>query len=191
MNPGMSFGELIPVEPFDLPTQFEQKYEIIRGNTLIAIVYDKPTFTIDTWYYGLPHRVGKPRRFDTSDFFELVRRNPILNNYRLGPTGRAEHVLLVILEREGPEAFIVPRSTYQMLSTMPAGQMVTEIRKLASDQAVSAESSKQSRLISVIVLVIQGESRRIHRQMARPTMRRLETDWCMVECSPRTSIHFE
>lgn len=142
----MSFGELIPVEPFDLPTQFEQKYEIIRGNTLIAIVYDKPTFTIDTWYYGLPHRVGKPRRFDTSDFFELVRRNPILNNYRLGPTGRAEHVLLVILEREGPEAFIVPRSTYQMLSTMPADQMVTEIRKLASDQAVSAESSKQSRL---------------------------------------------
>jgi len=128
------FAPLIRLKPFVFPVKFEKKYEIIRGHTLINIIYDKPTFTMDVWHFGLPGFVGKPLPFEARDYLQLMRENPILNNYQLGGvTPHSKHMLIVIFERKTPEAYIAPRNMAEFLYTIPTEQTVAEIRKLAVD----------------------------------------------------------
>ena len=147
-----SFTPLIPISSFDFPIQLDKKYEIVRGNTWIAISYLKGTFKIDVWYIdpiptpGLGSRLGMPLRFEAQDLLELIRRNPILKDYEFGLKGRAKHALFVILDGKTPNAFIAPFDMLKSLFTIPSDRIVTEIRKLASDQVISAESSKQFKL---------------------------------------------
>jgi len=147
-----SFTPLISISSFDFPTQLDKKYGIVRGNTWIEISYLKGTFTIGVWYIDPVHTpgtrfcLGKPLRFETQDLLELIRRNPVLQDYEFGLKARAKHALFVILDGRDPNAFIAPFDMLEFLHTIPNDKIVTEIRKLASDRVISAESSQQFKL---------------------------------------------
>jgi hypothetical protein len=67
---------------------------------------------IGVWYIdpihtpGIGFRLGTPLRLEAQDLAELIRRNPILQDYEFGLKGHAKHALFVILDGKAPNAFI-------------------------------------------------------------------------------------
>ncbi len=162
----------IPISSFDFPAELDKKYEIIRGYTWVEISYFEGTFSIGVWYiYPMPDPglrplpgMGRAQRFDAQDLLRLIRSNPILEDYELGLNGRAKHALYVILDGKTPNVVIAPYNMLNFLSTIPSDKIVTEVRRLASDQVISAESSKQfkpSKKTELAMLSEAQESKRM------------------------------
>lgn len=138
-----SFTPLTALERFDFPAYLDKKYRIDRGNTWAEIERTQSGFRISVWAIKSVSYVGTPGiPFGTEDFLELIRRNPVLQDYQLGLNGRAKHALIVILDGKTPNAFIAPLNMLKVVSEIPKAKAAGEIRRLAS-QASEYEREKE------------------------------------------------
>lgn len=128
-----SFTPLRALERFDFPAYLDEKYRIDRGNTWAEIERTESGFRISVWAIKSVSYVGTPGiPFRTEDFLELIRRNPVLQDYQFGVNGRAKHALILILDGKTPNAFIAPLNMLKVISEIPKTKVAGEIRRLAS-----------------------------------------------------------